>query len=166
MGVSATAELRYGYDLGGNDRHWLVAGLADEWEPWVPSWADGDDFESLEGGEDEANLRLLEQLAGFTEQWRPGLEGYWDRRRAAAAKVGVEMIRYGHHEFSSYALVIDNTTGPRTHANCPEPRHLDPAELERARQEGHWDDKLDAALHTLDLKPTSPRGWLLLVSYT
>lgn len=166
MSLAASAELRYGYNLGGGEFPWLIEGLADEYDPWHVSWAGGEDFDALDDPLEDANLRLLEMVAGFAEEWKPGDTSYLDRRNAAQTRVGVEMVSYGHHDHRGYALLIDDRIGPATAATCSSPRALDLPALDRQRRAESWGTKLDAALRVLDLKPATSRGWLLLVSYT
>jgi hypothetical protein len=156
MGQSTNAMLVYGYHLGGGDSGWELEDLGEYGElpalDWYdPEAEDGDDFQSA------AERRLLTEIVGFTETWSPGSEGYFDRARAAKARLGVEFDTHCSGRFPMYLFIAKGITAYRGDV---EP--IDFAELTAEVQQKDADAKLRAALTTLGLKPKqqSP-GWLL-----
>jgi hypothetical protein len=148
MGVSTNGILAYGYALGGPEDGWAIA-EAGEYGEWTPEWADDD----LVG---DAERHLLVSV-GFTEDdWRA--DGYHDRRKAAQARVGVELEMYCSIDYPMYALVAHATTVYQGDA-----KKIDLAALERQRDEEGWDSRLRAALDALGMTPEQQApGWLLL----
>jgi hypothetical protein len=133
MGVSTDAILAYGVDLGDDiDLDWLE---------------DVDDIgEALES-------RLLEKLAGFTDEWTDGDETYFDRKQAAEEKTGVEIEYHCSYDYPMYFLAA---RGSVTRANRGYPQKV-PTLLSRTR---YWDESLLEAQKALGLEVKTP-GWYL-----
>lgn len=150
MGSSPRARLVYGYEFGGDEDGWAVE-EAGEYGEWNPPWLteDGDDLIS------DAEKVLLASV-GFTEtDWEA--EGYFDRQRAAEARLGVEFTAHGG-EYSCWALVCHEVT-----VEWGEVAQLDLASLMASVGEGGWDAKLAAAVDALGARPKQERpAWLLL----
>ncbi|MFC9465187.1 hypothetical protein [Streptomyces coelicoflavus] len=154
MGQSTDALLVYGYHLGGGDG-WELEGLGEYGElpalPWYDSEDEGDDFQGA------AERRLLAQLAGFTEVWQPGSDGYFDREREAKAALGVELETHCSGSYPMYLLIAKGITAYRG-----EVEPIDFAALAAEVEEKGADSKLRAALDALGITPKQPRpGWLL-----
>lgn len=155
MGHAPKAQLIYGYDLGGDDDGWAFAEYdQDECEISLP-W-----FDPTKEFAEEAEKRLLAQIAGFTEEWRQGAGSeFFAREKAAKAQLGVEFEFYGY-EMCGHAL--------SAHREWVEwsATAVDLAALaSRPAAEG-WDDKLAAAVAALGITPKQERpGWLLAASY-
>lgn len=160
MGMSAYGIVAYGYDLGGDESRWRVREAGEYGELPDLDWYDpeGDDDGDFESA---AHRHLRAEIAGFTEQWMPGSDGYFDRVRAADARVAVRVESYGHHDFPQFLLV---TTVIRVHWG--ETKELDFAALAAEPDAHGWDVTLSTALRALGLTPTQeqPR-WLLCSSY-
>lgn len=154
MGMTATAHLVYGYDLGSSEE-FRAEQRGEYGGPDLP-WFDEDEHDGFAG---EAEKVLLAS-AGFTEA-RAESDGYWERERAAKAQVGVEFASTGHVDLPGWVL---HATGSERAVAWSETMVLDPAELAQARPE--WDVKLAAALTALGITPTQvvPR-WLIFPSY-
>jgi hypothetical protein len=148
MGMNTRAKLVYGYALGGDEDGWQVA-EASEYGEWSPEWLGDDDLITA------AEQRLLESV-GFTEaDWEA--EGYFDRKRAADQRLGVEFVPHGG-EFSCWSLVCHQIT-----VEWGEAAQVDLAALMAAVGEGGWDAKLAAAVQALGATPKQGRpSWLLL----
>lgn len=158
MGQSTNAMLAYGYNLGGEEG-WELKGLGEYGEMPTLDWyspddEDGDDFQSA------AEAKLLAEIAGFTEQWHSGSEGYFERERAAKARLGVEFTTHCSGEYPMYLLVAKVITVYRGSAES-----IDVAELSVQPERNGWDDKLQAALRTLGIAPTQEKAQWLLCSY-
>lgn len=153
MGMNTGARLVYGYALGGDEDAdgWLIAEASEDGE-WEPDWLGDDDVITA------AEERLLASV-GFTETDYE-VAGYFDRKRDAEARLGVEFVAHGG-EFSCMALA--------THAvrvEWGEVAELDFAALESARTEGDWDAKLARAIAALGVTPKQAKpAWLLLAFY-
>jgi hypothetical protein len=151
MGQSTNAMLMYGYHLGGGDGGWELQGLGEYGEFPELDWYD-DDFQSA------AERKLLADIGGFTEEWTSGAEGYWDRKRAAQARVGVEFDTHCSGEYPMYVLATKVITVYRGSVKT-----IDPAQDLAVQPD--WDDKLRAALDVLSLQPTQDQARWLLCSY-
>jgi hypothetical protein len=137
MGMTAGAHLVYGYNLGPQDD------LEDMPEEF---FEDPDD--------------MLLKWAGFTEEWAPGKEGYFNRKAAAEDKVGVEFVSSGHVDYPGWLLIA---RGSRR-SGYWEPFALDVGEISQPRPD--WDAKLAAAFPALGLVlPEGGPHWLLYPSY-
>lgn len=139
--------LAYGYNLGGPEE-WLVREVGDNGEV-TAEWWDDDDVT-------EAAITALRTAAGFTEtDWEA--DGYFDRRNAADARIGVVIDTHCSGEYPEYLLAAHVTTAARGY-----PETLDLAELQAQAVTDGWDDKLRAALEVLGLTPTQEKpGWIL-----
>jgi len=155
MGISSDGILAYGYDLGGDDGEWKIE-EAGEYGEWTPSWLGEDEDE--EGPVEAAELALL-AAAGFTETDYE-VAGYFDRKREAEARVGVEMTSYCSGDYPMYVLSAHAITVGRGSV-----KEIDFAALEVARVEQEWDAKLTAALGVLGMTPKQATPKWLLVSY-
>lgn len=153
MGTIIKAELSYGYRLQGGDGAWLVREVhpedSDEWGLNV-DWITEDDEDNFD---EIAKLRLLASV-GFTETDYHA-DGYYDRLRAAEARLGVELERTGW-EFNDLLLVTRQIG-----AYLGEAEPVDPAVL-AAEQASDACDRLRAALAVLGLTPLQEKpAWLL-----
>jgi hypothetical protein len=159
--MSARAHLAYGYDLGTGEA-FKAAERGEYGEPklpWLPTDEDGD---SVYGGlGEEVEKRLLASV-GFTEDnWR--VEGYYDRKREAEKRVGVELDYSGHADYAGWVLVAKWS---KRNVEWSEAMAVDLDELtNRPAYEG-WDGRLADALTALGITPTQagPK-WLVYPSY-
>lgn len=157
MGVSTNGVLAYGYDLGGGEAEWKIQGLGD-YEEWKPDW-----FERGEDDGDDDVVTAAEQhllrASGFTEtDW--SVDGYFERKRAAEAALGVEFETYCSGEYPIWALVAHSITCRRGDA-----QQIDFAALEAQRVEEGWDAQLQHALTVLGITPEQAKPSWLLLSY-
>lgn len=157
MGQSTNAMLVYGYHLGGGDSDWLVQDAGEYGElpelDWYNPDGAGDDLITA------AEKRLLAQLADFTEtDWQ--VDGYFDRERAARARLGVEFESHCSGEYPMYLLVAKRITAYRGDA-----KEIDFPALAAEVEAAGADAKLRAALDALGLQPTQERAQWLLCSY-
>lgn len=157
MGMTIQAEMHYGYNLGDTDRGtgWEFAEVTDEdaGTPALPWWDEnGDSF-----GE-QAMTQLL-AAAGFTEtDWRA--DGYYQRRREAEDRLGVEFENTGY-EGARTLLVAKGTE--RT-AYTSEATEIDPAAMTATATEA-MDAALAEALRVLGITPSQPKPMWLLTCY-
>ncbi|GGR70933.1 MULTISPECIES: hypothetical protein [Streptomyces] len=153
MGQATDAILAYGYDLGGEG--WKLEGLGEYGElPPLPWWDEEDDFATA------AERHLLTRIAQFTETWEDGREGYFERKRAAKARLGLVVETYCSESCPMYVLAAHVTTVKRGDVEA-----LDPLDLAQRPDAGGWDERLRAALDALGLQPTQERAQWLLCSY-
>lgn len=151
MGQSTNGILAYGYNLGGGDGEWQVA-EADEYGGLTVDWLDP---ESEDGVETAIEERMLASV-GFTEQWQPGIDGYFDRKKAAEARLGVELESYCSGDYPMYLLAATGSVQTAYRGDCdPASFDIDPS----------WDGKLAAALAALGMTPTQDQAKWLLCSY-
>ncbi|MDP5310402.1 hypothetical protein [Streptomyces poriferorum] len=158
MGQSTNAILAYGYNLGGEEG-WELEGVGEYGEMPTLDWyspnnEDGDDFQTA------AETKLLAEIAGFTEQWHSKNEGYFDRERAAKARLGVEFDTHCSGDYPMYLLATKVIT---VHRGSVE--GIDPNGLAAQPQQNGWDDKLRTALQVLGITPTQGQAKWLLCSY-
>ncbi|MFD5491597.1 hypothetical protein ACFWH4_01315 [Streptomyces sp. NPDC127091] len=157
MGQSTNGMLAYGYDLGGEEE-WKIReageyGELPELDWYDPSNEDGDGFQEA------AERRLLAELADFTEtDW--SADGYFERERAAKARLGVEFDTYCSGDYPMYLLATKVITVRRGSV-----KHIDMTELAIAPEMNGWDEKLHAALQALGITPTQEKAKWLLCSY-
>ncbi|MFE4329685.1 hypothetical protein ACFRQM_09535 [Streptomyces sp. NPDC056831] len=157
MGQSANAMLAYGYDLGGEEE-WALRDLGEYGELPALGWYDPE-TEDDEDFQAAAERRLLAELASFTEKWDPADGGgYFDRKRAAKARLGVQFDSHCSGEYPMYLLAAQVITVD--HGSVEE---INPAELLATPPE--WDTKLRAALDALGINPTQETARWLLCSY-
>jgi hypothetical protein len=156
MGVSTDAILAYGYDLGGDEGGWKVAGAGEYGELDLP-WLD-DEAEDYAFG--EAAMDRILAAAGFTEtDYRA--EGYYDRKHAAEARAGVEIETYCSGDYPMYLLAAKVHTVARGFIK-------DAAALLAEADEAtlrEWDAKLAGAVAALGMTPVQERPTWLLCSY-
>lgn len=152
MGMSPTARLVYGYDLGSSDS-WKVHQVGEYGELNLDWLGEDEDFVGA------AQKRLLASV-GFTEtDWR--VDGYHDRQRAAEKLVGAKIVRTGSFEYSGHCLAFNVGR-----AEWSETDTIDfPALREQAVAED-WDGKLARAMAALGLT-TDQAGpqWILTAFY-
>lgn len=154
MGQSTDGILAYGYDLGG-DEGWKLEGLGEYGEfPELP-WLDED-----EGFQESAERRLLAEIAGFTEEWSPGKDGYWERKEAAEARVGVKFDSYCSGDYPMFLLATKVITVHRGSV-----KDIDMLALAAEPAANGWDAKLRAALAALGITPQQSEPRWLLASY-
>jgi len=153
MGTSTDAILAYGYDLGGGDEwKFQEAAKYGEFElDWYDEESD-DDFTS------QAEKHLLASV-GFIEEWAPD-SGYWDRKKEAEARLGVEIETYCKDDYPMYVLATKVITVSRGDSKV-----LDlPALMADPTQNG-WDHALRTALTALGITPTQEQPSWVLCSY-
>lgn len=153
MGTSTDGVLAYGFNLGGDEGGWEIT-EADEYGEWVPDWHDEEEEDLVS----DAETHLL-RSAGFAETDYKA-EGYYDRKREAEARVGVELVSYCSDEFPMYVLAAHTLTAYRGDVKA-----IDFAALEQKRVDEGWDEKLRAACEALGATPKQGQPKWLLVSY-
>lgn len=157
MGQSTNGVLAYGYDLGGGDGDWKIEEVG-EYGEWEPEWLEVDEDEDSEDLITQAGERLMASV-GFTEtDWHA--DGFFDREKAAKARLGVEFESYCSGDYPMWLLAAHKITVYR--GDC-EP--IDFAELEKLRAEGDWDTKFAHAVQVLGITPKQAKPGWLLVSY-
>ncbi len=157
MGTSTDAILAYGYNLGGGEDEWHIQEADGEYGEWTSDWYDPED-EDRDDFVTAAEQRLL-VAAGFTQtDWQA--DGYFDRKREAEARVGVELDTHCSGEYPLYFIAAHKITARRGYA-----KDIDFAELEAMRIEQDWDSKLTKALQVLGMTPKQERPGWFLVSY-
>ncbi|MFI0268593.1 hypothetical protein [Streptomyces luteogriseus] len=158
MGMSTNAMLVYGYHLGGDDGGWLVHGAGEYGELPPLDWYD-DEAEDSDGFQESAEQHLLATIGQFTEDdWRA--DGYFDRRRAAKARIGVQFDTHCSGDYPGYLLIAKGITVYRGSVEV-----IDFAALQAEVQQADADTKLRAALDALGLRPTQEQAQWLLCSY-
>lgn len=157
MGQSTNAMLMYGYHLGGPDGGWEIqqadefGGLDVNQIPWL-RLDDESDFIT------QAEQKLLESV-GFTEtDWQA--DGYFDRERAAEARLGVTFESHCSGDYPMWVLAAAEMTAYRGDA-----RIVDLAALAQQVADEGWDDKLAAAVEALGITPKQAKPAWLLCSY-
>jgi hypothetical protein len=144
MGDHSTGILAYGYDLGSSE----------EWKmypnPETLGWYHDDYF-------DDAMKQLLKVVVGFDEVWVSGAgAAYFDRKRAAEAKLGVQIVVYGTGDYRGYILA---TTVHSVGDFGAEP--IDLIMIDHSAS-----TKLYDALQALGITPTQDtHGWILASHY-
>lgn len=157
MGQSTNGMLVYGYNFGGLDG-WEIE-EAGEYGEWQPEWLNSDSDEDEDDDVIEAAGKVLLASVGFAEtDWQA--DGYYDRKRAAEARLGVEFDSYCSGDYPMWVLAADVTTVYRGDVKV-----IDFAALEQAREDGDWDAKLAAAVQALGVTPKQDGPKWLLVSY-
>lgn len=155
MGQSTNGMLAYGYNLGGAEG-WNLEGLDEYGElPELP-WLDEEEHDFQEAAE----RHLLVEIAGFTEGWSSGNEGYFDRERQAKQRLGVQFDTHCSGDYPMFLLATKVITVYRGDA-----KELDLAALQQEAQASDWDTKLAAAVHVLGITPTATKPQWLLCSY-
>jgi len=156
MGMTAKAELHYGYHLGDEESGYEIAEVDDDafgTDLTVPWWdEDGDSF-------DEQAMAVLRASVGFTETEYS--EGFYERQREADARLDVEIERSGY-QGGQFLLVVK---GRELGAEAGDVVELDPAEL-TAKVDEAADAALADALRTLGITPKQEKpAWLLTCYY-
>lgn len=160
MGMTARAKLVYGYDLGTLE-DFKAAERSEYGSPELP-WFNED--ETDEDGEEAdfgtAVENLLYAAAGFTEKWSRDNDGYFDRKKAAEERIGVDLDHSGSHEYPGFILYA---RGSKRSVEWSDTMALD---LDVLAATYDWDTKLAAALTALGITPTQDRPkWLVFPSY-
>lgn len=158
MGQSTNATLAYGYDLG-SEEGWKIEGLGEYGEFPELDWYDPED-EDGDGFQEAAEKHLLAELAGFSERWFKGNEGYFDREKAAKARVGVQFDTHCSGDYPMFLLATKVITVYRGDV-----KDIDMAALAVEPEMNGWDEKLRVALGTLGITPTQEKPRWLLCSY-
>ena len=157
MGQSTDAMLVYGYNLGGEE-DWELEGLGECGElpdlPWYDADDGDDDFQGA------AERRLLAEIAGFSETWSSENEGYFDRERAAKARLGVEFDTHCSGDYPMFLLATKVITVYRGSV-----KDIDMAALAVEPETNGWNEKLRAAVQALGITPKQERPQWLLCSY-
>lgn len=157
MGESSTGILAYGYYLGGEEDGWKIKNLG-KYGEWLPSWLERDEIDDPDDIDiiDECEKRLLVVLGEFTEtDWRA--EGYYERKRAAEARSGVEIQFCSHHDYPGYIL----GAGGESVGDYGLMAVDLPGLADRKIKEG-WDDRLRRACEALGIEPEQEQPqWLL-----
>jgi hypothetical protein len=155
MGQSTDAILAYGYNLGGEEG-WELEGVGEYGEMPTLDWynPEDDDFQGA------AEFRLLAEIAGFTERWHSGNDGYFERERAARARLGVEFDTHCSDSYPMYLLAAHVITVRRGSV-----QNIDMAALVVEPQTHGWDEKLHAAIRALGITPTQGKPKWILCSY-
>lgn len=156
MGSNLSAHLAYGYDLG-SEEDFNAAERSEYGSPRLPWYGESDD----EQDDDEDDEReeedfaeaveriLLAEIAGFTEtDWQA--EGHWERKRAAEARVGVEITHSGGHDYPGWMLVIKES---ERSCDWSEGMTLNLDRMGADPGELGWNDKLAAAIRVLGITP-------------
>lgn len=155
MGQSTDGILAYGYDLG--EGFEKIQGLGEYGElpplPWFSPEHTDDLIEAAE-------RRLLAEIAGFTETYEDGREGYFTREREAKARLGVEFETYCSDSSPMELLAAKVITVYR--GDC---QVLDLAALAAEPEMNGWDEKLQTALNALGIRPTQDKARWLFCSY-
>jgi len=154
MGTSTNAMLVYGYHLGNADDGLEVA-EADEDGLLGLDWYDPDTDDDFA----ETAMEVLLGAAGFTEEYEPG-SGYYERKSAAEAALGVEFETHCSGDYPMLILAAKTVTAHRGDADP-----IDFVALATEAEAGGWDDKLRNALQVLGLTPKQERPMWLLCSY-
>lgn len=160
MSTSTNAMLMYGYHLG-SDEQWEIQEVDEygsidygriEWLADVDTEVEEIDFREM------VEERLLASV-GFTEtDWRA--EGYYDRKKAAEARLGVTLEDHCSGECPMWVLSACTITAYRG-----DMKSISFTELaERVMDEG-MDAKLAAAVTALGMTPKQERPAWLLCSY-
>lgn len=153
MGMATNGVLVYGYNLGDGD-DWAIEEAGENGE-WVPDWAnDPDDPDIVE----DAGKHLLASVGFVETDWRA--DGYRDRKKAAEARLGVELESYCSSQYPMWALSAHTITCYRGDAKV-----VDFPALDALRVEQDWDARLRHALTALGITPTQEKPYWLLLSY-
>lgn len=191
MGMSAWAELHFGWDLGGPEGGWWVSDGPEPLDRWEPTWLDdlGVSLETFEEEpEDWVAQRLLRAVAGFTEPSPASAHEYpypdelrapwlaWiNRRRAALEGTGVDLVSHGHHDVPGYLLGAREARREiqwgqvmrlGTAADAYDDRALAESLVVAEQRHGaRWRRELWTAAAALDVAPRGEPQWLVVASY-
>ena len=155
MGQSTNGVLAYGYDLGEGFQKIQGAGEFGELPP-LTWWDPEHDSDMIEAAE----RRLLADIAGFTETWEDGHDGYFTREREAKARLGVEFDTYCSDSYPMHLLAAKVITVYRGDCDV-----LDLAALAVEPEMNGWDEKLQTALRALGITPSQDKARWLFCSY-
>lgn len=158
MGMSPSAHLIYGYDIGGTGEGWKIREDMDSLS-WVT--------DSVYGVSWDAEAHLMRTVAGFTEErgdrshQQATEDGYFQRYRAAHERVGVELFRYGYNEEPSYVLGA-HQEWVGDYGSTP----VDLTKLVMHPDGSQWNTRLAAAIKALGITPEQDRPrWILAAAY-
>lgn len=141
MGSDATAILAYGYDVGQTFGH--------DYDTPHPAW-----YQDGNGWRHSAERALLAAV-GFTEEWTPDSDGYFDRKKNAEQQVGVHFERQGSDSDVYYLMAAKSQRVEWGDVEAVDMTLPDNA-----------DERLAWALDVLGVKPTDDKpGWLLAAYY-
>jgi hypothetical protein len=156
MGQATDAILAYGYDLGEGFSN--IRGLGRYGELPPLTWWDPEHDEDLA---ETAKRHLLKEIAGFTEVWEDGREGYFTREREAEARLGVVLKTYCCSDSCPMYLLAAYVTT----VNRGDVEAVDPLDLAQRPEANGWDQNLQVALTALGITPTQDQPRWLLCSY-
>lgn len=150
------AMLVYGYHLGSGTGGWQLHGTSGYDQLRSLDWHNPEegDFRA------DAEKRLLNVIAGFTEEWTSGNEGYSERELAAKARLGVEIESHCTIDYPMYLLIAKGITAHRGDVEVIDFEQL-AAEVRQADADTH----LRTALDALGIRPLQERPQWLLCSY-
>lgn len=160
MGADPEARLAYGYNLGTAEDPAVAE--RGEYGGFTPIWLNTDNEDNEGAGFVElAEARLLASV-GFTEtDWQA--DGYYNRKKAAEAALGVEIQWSGTYEYPGYVLAI---TASNRSVEWSDVMVLDLNGMSDPANLADWDAKLAAAVAALGLTPKQDRPrWLVFPFY-
>lgn len=145
MGMSPSAHLIYGYDLGGEETGWNFKDEDRRYEPRLP-WLDYDPTQSIP-------MRLLE-CYGMSQE---DAEDKWCNEDIVKAETGLDFFWFGH---------LEHTRGYALAAFSIECNGYGPVPVQIPRLGEHAERDLAFALKALRFEHAEPRPrWLLMTSY-
>lgn len=155
MGMSTDALLVYGFDLGSDEidgwKFREVDSYGDPRFPWYGPNSVDDFVEVLE-------MKLLTTI-GFDPDIdnHPSWDAYHAAKKAAQKTLGVEVVRYGHIEYSGWILAAYEHSVHESRTWLISPTEL----LEKPIDE-QWNIKLSNAIEGIGMSfDDMPPGWLL-----
>lgn len=160
MGMSATARLRYGVILGGDEGEWRLEEYSKDTysltgtAAWITTDDEDNDWQS------QAEERLLGSVGFMETDWRTS--GYHDRKREAEKLLNVELEHFGSYEYTVYALVIKEFD---LHVNWGVEQITLPPLVPGTASAGMYDTALRQASKVLGITPLDKPGWLLGAFY-
>jgi hypothetical protein len=160
MSTSTNAMLMYGYNLGSEEQGWEIqeldqyGGIDYSRVEWL---AHDEEAEELDFRE-MIDERLLASV-GFTEtDWK--VDGYYDRQRAARARLGVTLEDHCSGDYPMWVLSACTITARRGWVET-----VSFADLAQRVVDEAMGDKLAAAIKALGMTPKQERPAWLLCSY-
>lgn len=155
MGMYASAQLVFGYDLGGLRGNYTEPRVRGD----LPDWVSSD-----EGLEEAAQTILLRELGGFDREYvwynDPKYPEYMKERREALESYSNVGISYYGFQYDSVALTVGNVYWGADLGECG---CIDMSSLDVPVQ---WVYDLERAVQALNIRPVQDHpSWLLLASY-